>query len=139
VKCIRQHCKRNIVDTFTHSYCCICHIATYRYKTLLCRLLIHIVSLTQVQHLSLHVVLANYIPNPHNKVGCCWGCSAAAYATCSGNRLTVFFYFTFPRPLIIVQPCLRTILFGTRYSTCTQASQAFIHSALALIPSSPSI
>ena len=32
VKCIRQHCKHNIVDAFTHSYCCICHIATYRYK-----------------------------------------------------------------------------------------------------------
>jgi len=32
VKHIRQHCKHNIVDTFTHSYCCICYIATYRYK-----------------------------------------------------------------------------------------------------------
>jgi hypothetical protein len=39
-------------------------------NTLLCRLLIHIVSLTQVRHLSLHVVLANYITNPYNKVGC---------------------------------------------------------------------
>jgi hypothetical protein len=26
VKCIRQHCKLNIMDAFTHSYCCICHI-----------------------------------------------------------------------------------------------------------------
>ena len=29
VKCIRWHCKHNIMDAFTHSYCCICHIATY--------------------------------------------------------------------------------------------------------------
>ena len=32
VKCIRRHCKHNIVDAFTHSYCCICHIASYGYK-----------------------------------------------------------------------------------------------------------
>ena len=32
VKCIRRHCKSDIVDAFTHPYCCICHIATYRYK-----------------------------------------------------------------------------------------------------------
>ncbi len=32
VKHIRRHCKCNIMDAFTHSYCCICHIATYRYK-----------------------------------------------------------------------------------------------------------
>ena len=32
VTCIRQHCKSDIVDAFTYPYCCICHIATYRYK-----------------------------------------------------------------------------------------------------------
>jgi len=32
VKCIWRHCKSDIVDAFTHPYCCICHIATYRYK-----------------------------------------------------------------------------------------------------------
>jgi hypothetical protein len=32
VKYIRQHYKYDIVDAFTHSYCCICYIATYRYK-----------------------------------------------------------------------------------------------------------
>jgi len=32
MKCIRQHCKSDIVDAFTHPYCCISHIATYKYK-----------------------------------------------------------------------------------------------------------
>ena len=34
MKCIRQYCKCNIVDAFTHSLLCICHTATatYGYK-----------------------------------------------------------------------------------------------------------
>ena len=63
MKHIRQHCKHNIVDTFTHSLLCICYTATYRYKNPLCRLLIHIVSLTRSVTSKSTQQLANYYTN----------------------------------------------------------------------------